>query len=162
MGKNGEVISVRPATERDDATWLELRRALWPEYDVPYHESEIARFFAGELKMPLAVLIAEDSAGSALGFVELSIRPYAEGCVTDRVAFLEGWYVIPQARHRGVGRKLVDASEEWARGQACSEFASDALADNVASARAHRALGFEEVAIIRCFRKSLRSQDRSP
>jgi aminoglycoside 6'-N-acetyltransferase I len=37
----------------------------------------------------------------------------------------------------------------------CSEFASDALAENTASAAAHRALGFEEVEVIRCFRKRL-------
>lgn len=151
------MITVRPVTQHDAAVWLEMRRALWPESGGDYHAPEIQRFLAGELNMPLAVLLAEDENGHVLGFVELSIRPYAEGCLTDRVAFLEGWYVIPEARRRGVGRKLVAAAEEWAHAQGCTEFGSDAEADNAMSAEAHRALGFEEVVIIRCFRKSIAS-----
>ena len=86
---------------------------------------------------------------------ELSIRPYAEGCRTDRVAFLEGWFVRPDARGRGVGRALVAASEEWARSQGCSEFASDAEVDNDASTAAHLALGFRDEGLVRCFSKKL-------
>ena len=93
--------------------------------------------------------------GKLLGFAELSIRPYAEGCLSDRVPFLEGWYVVPEARRRGIGRALVAAAEDWARAQGCTEFASNALVDNELSAAAHHALGFEEVEIVRCFRKSL-------
>lgn len=40
----------------------------------------------------------------------------------------------------------------------CTEFASDALAENADSAAAHHALGFEEVEVIRCFRKGLTSR----
>jgi aminoglycoside 6'-N-acetyltransferase I len=138
----------------DAAAWLEMRRALWPEYGGSWHAGEIEDYFAGRLKMPLEVLIAE-SDGRALGFAELFIRPYAEGCLTDRVAFLEGWYVVPDARGRGVGRALIRAAEDWARAQGCTEFASDAEIDNVDSAAAHKAMGFEEVAQIRAFRKLL-------
>src|SRR4029078_10839422 len=87
-------------------------------------------------------------------FAELSIRSHAEDCITDRVAYLEGWYVEPSARRTGVCRALVGAAEEWARRQGCSEFGSCALIDNEVSARAHRALGFAQTAEIRCFRKS--------
>ena len=105
--------------------------------------------------MPLEVLIAFEGE-APVGFVELSIRPYAEGCQTDRVAFLEGWYVVPEARRKGVGRALVEAAERWGVTQGCTEFGSDALLDNTVSAAAHQALGFEEVVQIRCFKKSLR------
>jgi aminoglycoside 6'-N-acetyltransferase I len=131
-----------------------MRTALWPAHGETYHPAEIAKFLAGELRMPLAVLVAEER-HEILGFVELCIRPYAEGCDTDRVGFLEGWYVVPKARRRGVGRALVAASEDWARAQGCTEFASNALADNELSRVAHVALGFEEVEIVRCFRKGL-------
>ena len=90
-----------------------------------------------------------------VGFAELSIRAYAEGCRSDRVAYLEGWFVGPEARGRGVGRTLIAAAENWGRSQRCSEFASDAQPDNDVSAAAHRALGFTEVGLIRCFRKDL-------
>jgi aminoglycoside 6'-N-acetyltransferase I len=90
-----------------------------------------------------------------VGFVELSRRLYAEGCTTSPVGFLEGWYVEPEYRRRGIGGALVAASEAWARALGCREFASDALADNHVSTAAHKSLGFEEVEVIRCFRKSL-------
>ena len=148
-------IRVRPITPADRADWLRLRQALWPEDGNATHATEIEQFFAGALQMPLAVLLAVDSGGTAAGFVELSIRSYAEDCSTDRVAYLEGWYVVPGWRRRGVGRALVSAAEDWARAQGCLEFASDALLDNEVSAAAHAALGFDETVQIRCFRKSL-------
>lgn len=61
----------------------------------------------------------------------MSIRGYAEECSTSRVGYVEGWYV--------------------ARG--CTEFASDALIHNYVSHAAHRALGFEEVVRIVCFKR---------
>ena len=99
--------------------------------------------------------MAESAAGEVVGFCELSIRAYAEGCRSDRVGYLEGWYVAPGERRRGVGRELVAAAERWARDQGCAEFASDAAVDNTASSAAHLALGFSDAGVIRCFRKRL-------
>lgn len=149
------MIRVRLARKEDAPAWLRMRDALWPGYASTWHADEIQQFFAGKLSMPLAVLIAEDETEKALGFAELSIRNYAEECVTDRVAYLEGWYVVPGARRKGVGRALITAAERWAIGQGCTEFGSDAELDNEISAAAHRALGFTETVQIRCFRKSL-------
>jgi len=149
------MITVRPAKPADAAAWLQLRHALWPERSEAEHREEIDGFFRGDLAEPLAVLLAEDGAGRPLGLAELSIRAYAEGCRSDRVAYLEGWFVAPNARGRGVGRALIAAAEEWGRSQGCREFASDAQPDNEVSAAAHRALGFVEVGLVRCFRKDL-------
>jgi aminoglycoside 6'-N-acetyltransferase I len=71
------------------------------------------------------------------------------------VAYLAGWFVVPDARSRGVGRALIQAAEDWARSQGCAEFASDAEADNELGATAHPALGFTEVGLVLCFRKDL-------
>ena len=149
------MIQVRSATPPDAPAWLRMRQALWPEYGSNWHAGEVQQYFAGKLRMPLEVLLAVDESGEPVGFVELSIRPYAEDCLTDRVAYLEGWYVVPDARRQGVGRALVAAAESWAVAQGCSEFGSDALIDNETSAAAHRALGFVETVQIRCFRKAL-------
>src|SRR5262245_61466071 len=104
-----KVVHVRSVTEADSAAWLRLRQALWPEGESPSHGMEIEQFFAGARSSPLAVLLAIDGSGATVGFVELSIRTYAEDCVTDRIAYLEGWYVVPEARRQGVGRALVAA-----------------------------------------------------
>jgi len=152
---------IRHVQYGDAAAWAALRAELWPDEDPDLLASEVARFVDGRppeaAGMPEAVLVAVESGarGTLLGFAELSRRTYAEGCGTSPVGFLEGWFVIAGHRRQGIGRALVHASEAWARGVGCREFASDALADNTGSARAHEALGFEEVAVIRCFRKPL-------
>ncbi len=151
------MIEVGPATPQDARAWLGMRQALWPEESSTYHAREVESYFASRLREPLEVLLAVDESGNPIGFAELSIRRYAEGCNTDHVGYLEGWYVAPEARRQGVGRALVRAAEQWARSQGCTEFASDAVLDNDVSAAAHRALGFTETVLLRCFRKDLTS-----
>ncbi len=155
------MVHIRHAESADAAQWISLRMALWPDQAGADLAGDVARFFGeprvGPGTMPEAVLVAEDLAAERrlVGFAELSRRLYAEGCATSPVGFLEGWYVVPEYRRRGVGRALVAAAESWARALGCREFASDALAENGLSAAAHHALGFEEVEVIRCFRKDL-------
>ena len=150
------MVTVRPVESLDAATWLEMRMALWPEDSDADHHEEINQFFAGEFpRWPWSVLLAEDASGRALGFAEVSVRPYAEGCRSNRVAYLEGWFVLPEDRNRGVGRALIVAAEEWGRSQGCREFASDADPQNDVSKAAHGALGFVDVGLVRCFRKDL-------
>ncbi|HET9131384.1 MAG TPA: aminoglycoside 6'-N-acetyltransferase [Terriglobia bacterium] len=145
---------VRSAIASDADAWLTMRVDLWPG-SKKSHADDIRQFFAGKLREPLQVLIAFDDGGKAIGFIELSIRAYAEGCETDNVAFIEGWYVSPAMRGKGVGADLVQSAELWARSQGCIELGSDTEVDNLASAAAHRAIGFEETGVVRCFRKTL-------
>ncbi len=149
------MITVRPARASDAGAWLRLRCALWPDGSEAEHRGEIDRFFAGDAREPHAVLLAENGAGRPVGLAELSIRAFAQGCESDRVAYLEGWFVDPTARGSGVGRALIAAAERWGRAQGCPELASDTDPDNDVSAAAHRALGFVEVGLARCFRKDL-------
>jgi aminoglycoside 6'-N-acetyltransferase I len=147
-------MHIASVTTDDRDVWIDMRGQLWPG-SRDTHAREVDRFFAGQAREPLAVLISRDESGRALGFAELSIRSYAEGCSTDNVAFLEGWFVIPDARGHGVGRALVAACEQWARAQGCSELASDAQPDNNTSIAAHLALGFSDEGLVRCFSKKL-------
>ena len=149
------MVAIRPVARSDAASWLKLRRALWPEGSESEHRGEIEQFLAGRSPEPQAVLLAVDASETVVGLAELSIRPCAEGCRTNRVAYLEGWYVEPAARGRRIGRALLEAAEEWGRAQGCAEFASDTQPENEISRLAHRALGFEDVGMVRCFRKDL-------
>jgi aminoglycoside 6'-N-acetyltransferase I len=148
-------VEIRPATRADNPAWERMRHALWPS-EAGEHACEIARYFdLGGTPQLHEVLLACDETGEAVGMVELSIRPYAEGCTTDRVAFVEGWYVEPAERRRGVGAALIRAAEDWARSQGCVELSSDAEVENLESAAAHEAVGFTQAGVIRCFRKEL-------
>lgn len=91
----------------------------------------------------------------AVGFAEVSLRDDAEGCSSNPVGYLEGWFVADRARGRGVGRALLEAGEAWARARGCVEFASDAETTNPSGIAAHEALGFTEVCRIVCFRRPI-------
>lgn len=131
-----------------------MRAALWPD-DLGEHRAAAERFFAGQRHEPAEVLLAFDDERRAIGFVELSIRNIVDSCSTDRVAYLEGWYVDPADRRQGVGAALITGAERWAAEQGCTEFGSDSLLENEASHLAHRALGFEETGRVVNFRKDL-------
>jgi aminoglycoside 6'-N-acetyltransferase I len=148
------MTQVRAAEPRDLGDWIRMRAALWPD-DIHEHRAAAERFFAGLRHEPSEVLLACDDSGRAVGFVELSIRNIVDSCSSDRVAYLEGWYVEPSLRRQGVGSALVAAAERWGLGQGCTEFGSDSLIDNEVSHRAHRALGFKETGRVVNFRKDL-------
>jgi aminoglycoside 6'-N-acetyltransferase I len=147
-------MMIRPVHQGDTAGWERMRQALWPS-PPGEHAGAIASFFAGSRRDPAEVLLAVDDSGKPIGFAEMSIRPYAEGCYSGRVAYLEGWYVDEAARRQGVGAALVKAVEEWGRAQGCTELGSDAEIHNQDSVAAHGALAFTEVERIVCFRKAL-------
>ena len=148
-------VRVRRVRAADAEAWLRLRHALWPDDAIDEHRAEIDRFLGGDRHEPAEVLLAFGDDGTALGFAELSIRSIVDGCLSAHVGYLEGWYVEPHVRRRGVGRALIDAAEEWAASVGCVEFGSDALVENLVSRDAHRALGFEETGRVSNFRKPI-------
>jgi aminoglycoside 6'-N-acetyltransferase I len=149
-----QALLIRPVERADAEIWEQMRTALWPDH-TGSHARDIATYFNANRTNPAEVLLACTGSGVPVGFVELSIRPYAEGCETDRVAFVEGWFVVPEHRGKGVGAALMRGAEEWGRARQCTELASDTQSVNEPGMSAHKALGFEEVERLVCFRKSL-------
>jgi aminoglycoside 6'-N-acetyltransferase I len=147
---------IRPVTAADTDEWLRMRHALWPDGSLAQHRQDVDRYFAGDRREPAEVLLALTADAAPVGFVELSIRNIVDSCSTDRVAYLEGWYVVPDSRRQGVGRALIQAAEQWAARQGCTEFGSDADIDNGISHAAHLRSGFEETGRVRTFRKKLK------
>ena len=106
--------------------------------------------------MPLANFVAETADGRLFGFAEVDVRSHADGCNPTRpVGYLEGWYVAEEGRHRGIGRRLLSAAEDWARSNGCIEMASDTWIENELSQTCHEALGFEVVDRCVHYRKAL-------
>jgi aminoglycoside 6'-N-acetyltransferase I len=157
-----------------------LRAELWPASDASAHALDLVELlsgrdpYAGFLAMATqwgelasesastsdSALYSESAPASEarhpVGFAEASLRALgANGCETRPVAFLEGLYVSPACRRRGVARALVREVEHWARSLGCTELGSDALLGNDAGHAAHRALGFEEAERVVCFRRRL-------
>jgi aminoglycoside 6'-N-acetyltransferase I len=138
-----------------------MRAALWPHAELHELARDVSLFLAAPETPPPtlhAVFVCAREGAGLCGFVEVSIRPYAEGCETNRVGYVEGWYVDPDQQRHGIGRQLIAAAEQWARSQGCTEMASDAELDNTLSQQAHQKLGYEEVERSVHFRKSLATE----
>jgi aminoglycoside 6'-N-acetyltransferase I len=152
-------VRIRPLEPADREALVAFRCSLWPDGSSDEHRAELNRILKGEAPgpYPLLVLVAAGEEGNALGFAEVGLRSHADGCDPEHpVGYLEGWFVAPQHRGRGVGAALLRAAEQWARAQGCREMASDTWIDNEDSIAAHEALGYEIVDRCVNFRKALR------
>jgi aminoglycoside 6'-N-acetyltransferase I len=147
-----DTLRIDPCATADLEDWAAMRIALWPdEEDL---RKEAARMLANPPPEILNLIAHVD--GEAAGFAEASIRrDYVNGCETSPVVFLEGIYVAPAHRHRGLARALVARVGDWGRAFGCTEFASDALLDNLASHAFHSAIGFKETERVVYFHKPL-------
>jgi aminoglycoside 6'-N-acetyltransferase I len=155
MGATTGCAGVQLIGPRDgaDAGWLALRGELWPEESKSGHLSAMVDALARGHHVRLAVT----AAGDAVAFVEAAVRrDYVNGTATSPVAFLEGIYVAPAWRRRGIARALVNEVIAWAQAQELSELASDALCENDAAHAVHRSLGFKETERVVYFLRSLR------
>ena len=105
-------------------------------------------------------LVAEAADGAAIGFAEIAVRKYANGCDTRPVAFLEGVWVKPQFRRRGIGERLIAHAETFLVARGFRELGSDTQIDNHTSQAAHLAWGFSETERVVYFRKVLKPGGR--
>ncbi len=136
-------IKIRPVKKADINEWLAMRRALWPDCPLKKHREEMAEILADRRDQP--AWVAESSDGGMVGFLEVSVRNYADGAGRQNVGYLEGWFVKSKFRKQGVGRALVKAAEEWAIRRGFSHMGSDTWVGNMGSYRAHQAMGYKDV-----------------
>lgn len=141
-----------PTTGAGDRRWLSLRLRSWSHASESDHLREMADTMARGHRIRLALT----PTGSAAGVVEASPRvDYVNGTSGSPVILLEGVFVEPSSRRKGVARALVADVPDWALAQGCSELASDSPLENGVAHIAHRALGFEETERVVYFRRSV-------
>ena len=127
-----------------------MRRSLWPDSK----ELEVDEV----LRRPSSdgiVVVAERDGGGLMGFAEIGLRKFADGCHSSPVAYLEGIWVDPDTQRDGVATALVRRAERWARSVGMVELGSDCELHNEASRKFHVAVGFEEVQRSICFKRDL-------
>jgi aminoglycoside 6'-N-acetyltransferase I len=147
---------IRPVEKRDADAWAAMRGRLWSYEDAAALAAEARAFVDGTSDGFIdVVFVAEDVAARPIGFLELSVRAFSDGCDSMPVPHVEGWFVEESARGRGVGRSLVAAAEAWSRERGYTELASDTEIENEGSRLAHASIGFEEVDRLIKFRKRL-------
>jgi aminoglycoside 6'-N-acetyltransferase I len=129
-----------------------MRTLLWPHADPEGLARELDSILQ-DARTP--VFVAERPGGGLCGLLEAGTRPYADGCDTSPVGYIEGWYVDADLRGTGIGRLLVAEAEDWAREQGLHEMASDTAIANESGLRAHLALGYKEMEHLIHFAKAL-------
>jgi aminoglycoside 6'-N-acetyltransferase I len=149
-------ISIRQMHAADRAIWADMRAALWPDDTRKERVAAVDELLASGGNWGL---LAETTDGDAVGFAEVAVRPYANGCDTRPVAFLEGIWVKPGFRRRGVGALLIAYAEALVSARGFRELGSDTPIDNRDSQAAHRAWGFAETEKVVYFRKVLKARD---
>ena len=145
-------MTIRPLQPHERERWIELRHALWPDEPIERIRAEAAAY---NTLLRETVFVADRGNGAVVGFVEVSIRPYGRGCPASPIGYVEGWYVEPDERRKGVGRALVAAAEAWARDNGCMAMGSDREWHNDLSRSAHLALGYRPTEPCEVFWKPL-------
>jgi aminoglycoside 6'-N-acetyltransferase I len=144
-------LSIRRADKNDLQSWSEMRSVLWPSHTWNDHLSELTELLRQDSFQGWIAFNGE----KYIGFAEASIRPYANGCDSRPVVFLEGVFVDESHRNSGVGRRFVTIVEDWAKSNGITEIGSDAEFSNEMSHVCHKKWGFEEVERVIYFRKRL-------
>jgi ribosomal protein S18 acetylase RimI-like enzyme len=157
-------MTIRPATKNDQ----ELIRELWSEFEAELPEPDYLRESWEDAWSDLAqtvregvALIAEEE-GRAVGFVFCVL-----GDSGRRTAHVTDIYVRPDARNKGIGRELLTAILEPARGAGLSHVSLEVLIQNSAARRLYERLGFTAmdvfmVAPVEALAERLESDERPP
>ena len=147
-------IDISSVTSKSYPILAQLRTALWPQDSYEEHLADLADLCDNH---GMKAWLAFDSTATAIGFLELSTRPYVNGCLYRPVAFIEGIYCAPAWQQSGLGAALVKVAEDWAKAEGIREIASDTYAENWAARHAHQKWGFQETETVTYFRKHLSS-----
>jgi aminoglycoside 6'-N-acetyltransferase I len=147
-------LDIVSTSDPNDSAWLALRAEFIPE--VPADEQRVFLQAFARQTAAFRAFIAQDPQLGPVGFAEVAVRrDFVNGCEHRPALFLEGIYVQPRCRGRGVARALCEVAGAWGLEQGCREFASDVYIDDHDSLAAHRGLGFEETERVVYFRKLL-------
>jgi len=134
-----------PLTNENENVWAEMCVALWPDLTV----DEVLRMnHEGLFKNEF--LYFEGS--EPVAFLSLSLRSdYVEGSDSSPVGYIEGIFVKPEFRRKGIAEKLIDHAKEWSKKFDCKELASDCILENELSQAFHTGVGFTEANKIVCY-----------
>jgi len=139
------IIMIVTVTKENENAWAQMCVALWKDLTV---DSVLRMSHEGLFKNEF--LYFED--GEPAAFLSLSLRSdYVEGTNSCPVGYIEGLYVKPEYRRRGIAEKMVIHAKEWSKQFGCAELASDCTLDNAASQSFHNDVGFTEAGRIVCY-----------
>lgn len=145
-------MTIRKATVEDAQKVAGLAIQMWKSHTI----EELAQEFCDYMNKESSMVFLAMSDEYAVGFAQCGLRhDYVEGTNSSPVGYLEGIFVVEEYRKRGLAKNMLEACQEWAKEQGCTEFASNCELVNEASVKFHLKMGFEEANRIICFTKKL-------
>ena len=132
-----------------------MSKSLWPYLKKKKLEKELRQELASDTYQHY---LAQHKNGKYMGFITLSIRSDpVEEATTSPVGYIEGIFVKPKYRKRGVARALVKKAESWTMDHGFTELGSDTELVNKKSQKFHKHVGFNKSDTIVHFIKKLKS-----
>jgi GNAT superfamily N-acetyltransferase len=145
--ESGAAVAIRAPEPRDYGRIAELAGQLTYKSEA----EDIARRFWGMRESgDHAAFVAETAGGDIAGWIGVFIYRCVEA---DVRAEISGLVVEDRLRSLGIGRRLLERAEEWAREKGCAEVG---LRSNVIRDRAHafyERLGYKHIKTQKSFRK---------
>jgi len=135
-------MRLKPIKKQDFPEWRAMRKALYLGTEAEFLDQEMEAII--KHGMCSCFCIKNDNA-ETIGLVELSERNIADGCLSSPVAYLEGLYLKPEYRSKGLGREVILQVMSLCRESGFSELATDTNFDNFRARAFYKALGFEEL-----------------
>ncbi|HGJ5860369.1 MAG TPA: aminoglycoside 6'-N-acetyltransferase [Arsenophonus nasoniae] len=145
-------IIIRKMEKTDRMVWATMRLQLWDKQARASHLNDIDNILSNKQNAAYIALLANHQ---AVGFAEISLREYANGCSKQPVPFLEGIWVKPEYRQQGIAQALISQITTDLIAKGFDELCSDAEIGNTLSHKAHQNWGFDEIERVICFRKKL-------
>jgi aminoglycoside 6'-N-acetyltransferase I len=125
---------------------------LWPDYDY----AGLKKTFSDLLYSDKFNVLLYMEGSDTIGFIYLGIRTdYVEGSDTSPVGYVEGIYVKPGNRRKGVAFQMLAAGELWLKEKGCTQIGSDIYIDNQVSYDFHTRIGFKEAGRLIAFIKDI-------
>jgi len=135
----------------NDLTHMALE--LWPDCTEKELREEFSEMLGASRDKVFLALERE----KAVAFIHVAVRrDYVEGSTSSPTGYVEGIYVRPMYRRKGISHRLVEKGEEWLKEKGCKEIGSDIEMDNHLSYQFHTEIGFKEVNRLIAFIKKIK------
>jgi GNAT superfamily N-acetyltransferase len=143
-------IRIRAATAEDRGFMFDQAPRLAAAANLPWHaERDVLafqhRYMKAALARPeneIATFIAEDAAGSRLGFVHAEAS--TDSVTLEPCAYVTVLAVVESAQGRGAASRLMAAAENWARQQGFRLICLDVFASNGRARTFYARQGYQE------------------